>query len=133
MNEGFEAGIGFVGSHGDAFEFFELAEEVLDQVAPFVDFGIERQRLGSTRVLRDDDLGAALVEVGDNGVAVAASPHVAGPLLVIAGTEPATKSRPARNSTAVAEAILVLAYGRVCVIRHLERMGALGCRVGSTF
>jgi hypothetical protein len=29
--------IGFVCAHGDAFEFLELAEEVLDQVAPFVD------------------------------------------------------------------------------------------------
>jgi hypothetical protein len=35
--------IGFVCAHGDAFELLELAEEVLDQVAPFVEVGIERQ------------------------------------------------------------------------------------------
>jgi len=38
MDQGGEALIGFVGSHGDAFELLELAEEVLDQVAPFVHF-----------------------------------------------------------------------------------------------
>jgi len=32
MDNGFEALVGFVGSHSDAFELLELAEEVLDQV-----------------------------------------------------------------------------------------------------
>jgi hypothetical protein len=35
--------IGFVCAHGDSFELLELAEEVIDQVAPFVEVGIERQ------------------------------------------------------------------------------------------
>src|SRR6187399_1473095 len=37
-----EALVGFVGAHGDAFEFLELAEEILDQVTPLVDFRIGR-------------------------------------------------------------------------------------------
>ena len=70
MDDGGEALIGFVGAHGDALELLEFAEEVFDQVAPFVHLGVDRQRHGATRMLRDDDLGAALVEVGDDGVAV---------------------------------------------------------------
>ena len=62
--------IGFVCAHGDAFEFLELAEEVFDQVAPLVDFRVDRQRRSAPWMLRDDDLGAALVEVGDDGIAV---------------------------------------------------------------
>jgi hypothetical protein len=31
-----EALVGFVCAHGDAFEFLELAEEVLDQVSPLM-------------------------------------------------------------------------------------------------
>ena len=34
MNHGLEARIGFAGSHGDAFELLEFAEEVLYQVPP---------------------------------------------------------------------------------------------------
>ncbi len=39
-------------------------------MTPFVHFGVERQGLGAAWMLGDDDLGAALVEVGDEGVAV---------------------------------------------------------------
>jgi hypothetical protein len=60
-----EALVGFVCAHGDAFEFLELAEEVFDQVAPLVDFRVDRQRRSTPWMLTDDDLGAALVEVGD--------------------------------------------------------------------
>jgi hypothetical protein len=35
-----EAGVGFVVAGGDAAELFEALEEVLDQVAPFVDLGV---------------------------------------------------------------------------------------------
>src|SRR5882757_8135409 len=65
-----EALIGFVCAHGDAFEFLELAEEVLDQVAPLVDFSVDRQRRGAPWMLRNDDLGAAAVEIGNDGIAV---------------------------------------------------------------
>src|SRR4029077_17467590 len=70
MNDCAEALVGFVGSHCDAFKLFEFAEEILDQMTPFVHLVVDRKRLGSSRMLRDDDLGAALVEIGDDGVAV---------------------------------------------------------------
>ena len=39
-----EALIGFVCAYGDAFEFLELTEEILDQVSPLVELGVDRQR-----------------------------------------------------------------------------------------
>jgi hypothetical protein len=62
--------ISFVCAHGDAFEFLQLAKEILDRVAALVEFRVDRQRRGAPWMLRDDDLGAALVEVGDDGIAV---------------------------------------------------------------
>jgi hypothetical protein len=35
--------IGFVGSHGDALEFLDLTEKVLDEMTPVVEFRVERQ------------------------------------------------------------------------------------------
>ena len=49
---------GFVGAHSDTFELLQLAEEVLDQVTPFVHVSVDRPLLGSALMLRDDDLGA---------------------------------------------------------------------------
>ena len=51
MDDGGEALVGFVGAHGDAFEFLELAEEILDQVTPLVDFGVDRQRRSASWML----------------------------------------------------------------------------------
>ena len=65
-----EAGVCLVTSHCDAFEFLQLAEEVLDQVAPFVDVLVDIERLGAPLMLRDDDLGSALVEVFDDPVGI---------------------------------------------------------------
>ena len=70
MDDGCEALIGFVCPHRDAFEFLELAEEILDQVPPLVEFGVQPQRQRPPWVLRDHDLCAALVEVGNDGIAV---------------------------------------------------------------
>src|SRR5260370_15807072 len=70
MDHGLEALVGFVGAHGDTFELFELAEEVLDQMTPFVHLGVDLERGGAARVLRDHDLGTALIEIGDDVVAV---------------------------------------------------------------
>src|SRR6478752_9544266 len=70
IDHGGVALVGLVGSHGDALEFLELAEKVLDEVAPLVDVAVERDGLGSPGMLGDDDLGAACVEIGDDGVAV---------------------------------------------------------------
>jgi hypothetical protein len=70
LDHGLEALVGFVGTHGDSLELLELAEEVLDQMTPFVHLGVDPQRGGAAGMLRDHDLGAALVEVGDDIVAV---------------------------------------------------------------
>ena len=42
-----EALVCLVTSHCDAFEFLQLAEEVLDQVAPFVNVLVDIERLGA--------------------------------------------------------------------------------------
>src|SRR5436190_1384138 len=70
MDHGGEALIGLVGAHGDAFELLEPAEEVFDQVPPFVHLLVDGERRCATRMLGDDDFGAARVDFGDNGVAV---------------------------------------------------------------
>ena len=70
MDHGGEALIGFVGAQRDTLELLELAKEVLDQVTPFVHVGIEGQRLRASWMLGDDGLGAALVQVRDNVIAV---------------------------------------------------------------
>src|SRR4029077_3860742 len=62
--------IGFVGAQGDTLELLEFAEEVFDQVAPFVHLGVDLERGGAARMLRDHDFGAAPVEGGDDVIAV---------------------------------------------------------------
>ena len=66
MDHGGEALIGLVGAHGDAFELLEPAEEVLDEMSPFVHLLVDSERLCASRMLGDDDLGAARIEFGDN-------------------------------------------------------------------
>jgi hypothetical protein len=44
-----------------AFDLFEFAEEILDEVPPFVDLAVEWRRCFSSWMLRDDDLGSTLV------------------------------------------------------------------------
>src|SRR5260370_1777165 len=70
MDHGLEALVGFVGAHGDTFEFLEFTEEVLDEMTPFVHLGVDLERDGAPRVLRNHDLGTALIEIGDDVVAV---------------------------------------------------------------
>lgn len=70
MDDGVEALVGFVCAHGDALELLELAEEVLDEMTPFVHLRFARQWFGAARMLGDDNPGATIVEVGDDGVAV---------------------------------------------------------------
>ncbi len=70
IDHGLEALVCLVGPHGDALELLQLAEEVLDQVAPLVEVPVERQRPGTSRVLRDDDLGAPRIEVGNDRIAI---------------------------------------------------------------
>jgi hypothetical protein len=65
-----EAGIGFVAAHSHSFELFQLAEEVFDEAAPFINLRIDPEWLSPTRMLKDDDLGAAFRQVGNDGVCV---------------------------------------------------------------
>ena len=62
--------ISLVTAQGDTFELFELAKEVLDQVPPLVNLGIDLARTGASGMLGDDDLGAAFIEVSNQGVGV---------------------------------------------------------------
>ena len=50
--------------------FFELAEEILDEVSPLVDLQVDVARLASSRVLGDDHFRPAFVEVGDDPIGV---------------------------------------------------------------
>src|SRR5258708_3998221 len=52
-----ETAVCLVAPHCYAFEFFQLAEEILDQVAPLVNVDVER--LGAPLMLRDYDLRPA--------------------------------------------------------------------------
>ena len=62
--------ISLVGAHGDAFELLELAEEVFDEMPPFVHLIVDGERLCAAWMLRDDNLGSSHFEFGDDGVAV---------------------------------------------------------------
>ena len=66
----FEAAVGLVASHCYAFEFLQLAEEILDQVAPFVNVLVDVERVGAPGMLRDDDLRLAFVHVFDDPVGI---------------------------------------------------------------
>ena len=70
VDHGFEAAVCLVGSHCYAFEFLQLAEEVLDQMTPFVDVLVDIDRLGAPLMLRDDDLRPSFVQVFDDPVGI---------------------------------------------------------------
>jgi hypothetical protein len=65
-----ETAISLVASHCYTFEFLQFAEEILDQVAPFVNVLVDVERLGAPRMLRDDDLRLAFVHVFDDPVGI---------------------------------------------------------------
>jgi hypothetical protein len=65
-----EACVGFVVSCGDAAERFDLAEEVLNQMAPFVHLGVMGNRDGAVGLGRNDGNRATLGDQGADGVAV---------------------------------------------------------------
>ena len=65
-----ETAAGLVASHSDAFEFLQLAEEILDQVAPFVNVLVDVERLGAPGMLRDYDLRLAFVHVFDDPIGI---------------------------------------------------------------
>ena len=70
VDHGGEAEVGLFAPHDDAFELLKLSEEVLDEVAPLIDFNIDLARPGASGMLRNENLGAAPVEIGDDGVAI---------------------------------------------------------------
>lgn len=70
IDHGLETAVCLVGSHCDAFEFLQFAEEILDQMAPFVNFLVDVERLGAPGMLRDYDLRLAFVHVFDNPVGI---------------------------------------------------------------
>jgi len=70
VDHGLETAVCLVASHCYAFEFLQLAEEVFDQVAPFVSVLVDVERLGAPLMLRDNDLGLTLVEVFDDPVGI---------------------------------------------------------------
>ena len=66
----FETCVGFVAAHGNALELFDFAEEVFDQMPPFVDFQIDIERVFAPRALRDDDFRATFIHVCDNPIRI---------------------------------------------------------------
>jgi hypothetical protein len=65
-----ETAVCLVASHCYALEFLQPAEEVLDQVAPFVNVLVDVERFGAPLMLRDDDLRLALVHIFDDPVGI---------------------------------------------------------------
>ena len=61
-DHGSKALICFISAQRDAFEVFEFAEEVLDEVAPSVDLFINDQWCQSFWPLRNNDSSAPLIE-----------------------------------------------------------------------
>lgn len=70
VNHRLEAAVCLVATHCYAFEFLELAEEIFDQVTPFVNVFVDVERLSAPLMLRDDDLGLAFVQVFDDPVGI---------------------------------------------------------------
>jgi hypothetical protein len=100
MDHGLEALVGFVGAQGDAFEFLEFAEEVFDQMTPFVHLGVDLERRGAAWMPRNHDLGAALVELSDDVVAVRPSAiNAANSIPAMSGGTPTVSKRYPGSST----------------------------------
>src|SRR6185312_9954831 len=70
VDHGLETAVCLVASHCYALEFLQPAEEVLDQVAPFVNVLVDVERLGAPLMLRDYDLRLALVHIFDDPVGI---------------------------------------------------------------
>ncbi len=70
IEESGKAGIGLFVAGCDASKCLEMAEEVLDEMAPFVHFGVMRDAPGPICLGRDDRYGAAFIQVGAQPVVV---------------------------------------------------------------
>ena len=70
IDEACKAGVGLFVAGGDASECLETTEEVLDQMAPLVHFGIVRDAAGAVGFGGDDRCGSAFIECGAQPVVV---------------------------------------------------------------
>jgi hypothetical protein len=70
IDEACKAGVGLFVAGGDASECLETTEEVLDQMAPLVHFGIMRDAAGAVGFGWDDRCGSAFIECGAQPVVV---------------------------------------------------------------
>jgi hypothetical protein len=70
VDHGGETVIGFVASQGYSLKIFEFAEEIFDQVPPFVDFFVDPKGVGPSGMLRNNDFGASFVEVFNDPVRI---------------------------------------------------------------
>jgi hypothetical protein len=68
VDHGGKALVGLVSVRGNAFELLDLAEQVFEEMPPFVHRLVDDEVLCPARMPGDDNLGAARVEFGDNGV-----------------------------------------------------------------
>jgi len=65
--------------HGHSLGLLQFAEEVFDEVPPFLDLAVDTQRGRSVRFLQNDDLDAALSQIGDDPVRVEALSAISPP------------------------------------------------------
>ena len=70
MDDRREARVGFVVARGDAAEFLDLAEEVLDQMAPLVHLEVAGNADSPVGLGRDHGDRAAIVQIGAQCVAI---------------------------------------------------------------
>ncbi len=70
MDDGLEAGICFVGAHGNSSKVLEIAKEILDQVPPAIHHFVDLQRHRSARALSDAHRGVARVHSLDYPVRI---------------------------------------------------------------
>jgi len=70
MDHGCEAGIGLVRAQGNTAEVFQIAEEILDQMPPFVHYLVDLQWFFALGPLGNADQRAALVHFVDDPVCI---------------------------------------------------------------
>ena len=70
MDDGFEALVSFVIARGDAAEFLDLAEEILDQMSPLVHLEVAGNAQGPVGLGRDHGHRTPVVQIGTDHVAI---------------------------------------------------------------
>jgi len=70
MDHGGKAGVGFVGTHGDTSEIFQIAEEILDQMPPTIHHLINLQRFFALWSLGNTNQRTALIHLVDDPVGI---------------------------------------------------------------